>query len=78
MDAIIRQKTGSTKVRWERAAKSKSLASIRNLIVANTKADDFLAALDSGKVSVNVYLRRLHNFCVDMNWLLAPVIAKRA
>src|SRR5208337_4294059 len=40
MDAIIHQKTGSTKARWERAAKSKSLDPIRNLIVANTKADD--------------------------------------
>jgi integrase len=78
MDAIIRQKTGSTKIRWERAAKSKPFDSIRNLIVANTKADDFLTALNNGKVSTNVFLRRLHNYALDMNWLLAPVIAKRA
>ena len=78
MDAIVRQKTGSTKARWERAAKSKVFNSIRNLVVANTKADEFLVVLGSGKVSTNVYLRRLHNFALDMNWLLAPVIAKRA
>lgn len=78
MDAIVRQKKGSTKTRWERAAKSKALDSIRNLVVANTKADEFLAVLGNEKVSTNVYLRRLHNFAMDMNWLLAPVIAKRA
>ena len=28
-------------------------------------------------VSTNVFLRRLHNFCVDMNWLPWPLIPKR-
>lgn len=78
MDAIIRQKSGVTKIRWENAAKCKAFNSIRNLVVANTKADEFLVVLASDRVSVNVYLRRLHNFALDMNWLLAPVIAKRA
>ena len=74
MDAIIRTKTGNTKIRWERAAKSKSFDGIRNLVVAETKANEFLVALDKGTVSTNVFLRRLHNFALDMNWLLAPVI----
>ena len=78
MDAIIRQKSGSTKHRWEIAARCKAFDLIRNLVVANTKADEFLTVLASDMVSVNVYLRRLHNFALDMNWLLAPVIAKRA
>ncbi|HUD48315.1 MAG TPA: tyrosine-type recombinase/integrase, partial [Candidatus Baltobacteraceae bacterium] len=30
-----------------------------------------------GTVSTNVYLRRLHNFCVDMNWLPWPLVPKR-
>jgi len=29
-----------------------------------------------GTVSTNVYLRRLHNFCVDMNWLPWPLVPK--
>jgi len=78
MDTIISQKSGATKIRWERAAKSKAFDSIRELVVSNSKADEFLAVLASDKVSVNVYLRRLHNYAQDMNWLLAPVIAKRA
>ena len=33
--------------------------------------------MQTGTVSTNVYLRRLHNFCVDMNWLPWPLIPKR-
>ena len=33
--------------------------------------------LQTGTVSTNVYLRRLHNFCVDMNWLPWPLVPKR-
>jgi integrase len=72
------KKTNATKIRWQRAAECKAFDLIRNLIVANTKADEFLQVLASGGVSVNVYLRQLHNYALDMNWLLAPVIAKRA
>ena len=33
--------------------------------------------MQAGTVSTNVYLRRLHNFCVDINWLPWPLIPKR-
>jgi len=33
--------------------------------------------LETGKVSTNVYLRRIHNFALDMTWLPWPVIVKR-
>lgn len=36
MDAIISQKTGTTKARWERAAESKAFDLIRKLVIANT------------------------------------------
>ena len=32
---------------------------------------------NAATVSTNVYLRRLHNFCVDMNWLPWPLVPKR-
>src|SRR5580692_9481242 len=46
-------------------------------VIVGTPADLLLEAMKSGKVSTNVYLRRLHNFCVDMNWLPWPLIPKR-
>lgn len=36
-----------------------------------------MKVLQQGTVSTNVYLRRLHNFCLDMNWLPWPIIPKR-
>lgn len=78
MDSIIGKKFGSTRIRWERAAKSKSFNPIRNLLVYETRAADFERVLNCGKCSANAYLRRLHNYAMDMNWLLSPVIAKRA
>ena len=50
---------------------ARHLNSIRNQVVAETKSDEFLVVLASERVSVNVYLRQLHNFALDMNWLLA-------
>jgi integrase len=35
------------------------------------------AVPERGSVATNVFLRRLHNFALDMNWLPWPVIPKR-
>jgi len=42
-----------------------------------TPGELLLQVLKAGKVSTNGYLRRLHNCCVDMNWLPWPLIPKR-
>ena len=76
MEAIISKKRGPTKIRWERAAKSKSFDPIRKLLVAETRADDFDKVLESGGTSANTYLRRLHNFALGMSWRLSLVIGK--
>jgi integrase len=77
LDAIIEMKRGSTRERWERAARDKALDLIRNRPIVETQAENFLAVLKAGTISTNVHLRKLHSFCVDMNWLLAPVMPKR-
>jgi integrase len=40
-------------------------------------AEHLLACLKAGTVSTNVHLRKLHNFCISMNWLPWPLIPKR-
>ena len=42
-----------------------------------TQAEHFLKVLESGSVSTNIYLRRIHNFALDMNWLPWPVLPKK-
>jgi integrase len=77
LDALINTKLDANQHRWKTAAKDKALAPLLPRVIIGTPADLLLEAMKSGKVSTNVYLRRLHNFCVDMNWLPWPLIPKR-
>ena len=77
MEEIIRTKSGENQVRWQVVAKSRKYDPIRNLLVVETQAEHFLHVLQAGSVSTNVYLRRMHNFALDMNWLPASVIPRR-
>ena len=69
-------KTGETQHRWLTAIKDMAFDSIRNLVVLETQAEHFLKVLENGSVSTNIYLRRIHNFALDMNWLPWPVLPK--
>jgi len=77
MDEIPKLKHGDTRHRWLTAIKDKAMDSIRNLVILETQPEHFLKVLESGSVSTNVYLRRIHNFALDMNWLPWPVLAKK-
>jgi len=77
MDEIPKLKTGETHHRWLTAIKDKAFASLRNLVVLETQAEHFLKVLENGSISTNIYLRRIHNFALDMNWLPWPVLPKK-
>jgi integrase len=76
-DELMRTKHGANLDRWKRAVIQDAFASILDLLVVETRAEHFLHVLTEGTVSTNVFLRRLHNFALDMNWLPASVIPKR-
>jgi integrase len=77
MDELVKTKQGSTQERWQRAIKDKSLDSIRSLPLIETQAEQLFRVLEKGTVSTNVHLRKLHNFCLAMNWLPWPIIPKK-
>ena len=77
MDEMAKLKEGPTLVRWDRATRDKAFDVIRSLPVLETRPEHFIRALEMGTVSTNVFLRRLHNFALDMTWLPWPVIVKR-
>jgi hypothetical protein len=77
LNAVVETKHGPTKERWFRAAKDKALDGIRRKTIIETQAESLLEALKAGTVSTNVHLRKLHNFCLAMNWLPWPLIPKR-
>ena len=77
MDEIPKPKKGNTRSRWLTAIKDRAMDSVRNLVVLETHAEDFLKVLENGSVCTNIYLRRIHNFALDMNWLPWPVLPKK-
>jgi len=77
MDEVVKTKHGSTQERWQRAIKDKTLDSIRSLPLIETQAEQLFRVLEKGTVSTNVHLRKLHNFCLSMNWLPWPTIPKK-
>lgn len=76
MEHIVSQKTDETRRRWDVAVLDKNLDCIRKLPVAETRPEHFHKALADGKVSTNVYLRRIHNHALGMEWLLKSVIPR--
>ena len=76
MEHIVAKKTDETRRRWDVAVKDKNFDCIRNLPVAETRPEHFDRALADGKVSTNVYLRRIHNHALGMEWLLKSVIPR--
>jgi integrase len=77
MDKMGETKAGSTKKRWDTAMKDKAFDQIRALALIKTQAEHFLDAMHKGSVSTNVFLRRIHNFALDMNWIPRSIIPKR-
>ena len=76
MEHIVAKKTDETRRRWEVAIKDRNFDCIRNRAVAETRPEHFDRALADGKVSTNVYLRRIHNHALGMEWLLKSVIPR--
>jgi hypothetical protein len=77
MDEIPKLKTGETKNRWFTAIKEHAFDSIRDRVMLETQPEHFLKVLENGSVCTNIYLRRIHNFAMDMSWLPWPVVPKK-
>jgi len=77
MEELANTKRGATRERWQRVLRDTAFDLIRDRRILETQAEHFLKVLHVGMVSTNVFLRRIHNFALDMGWLPWPVIVKR-
>ena len=77
MDEMARQKKGETQKRWERAMRETPFDLVRKKTLVETRAQDFLDVLASGAVCTNVFLRRLHNYALEMDWLPKGIVPRR-
>jgi len=76
-EAIIQSKNGVNKERWSRANKDHAYDLIRNMKILETRPENFLKVMELGTVATNIFLRRIHNFALDMSWLPKPVIPRK-
>jgi len=77
MDDIIKDKQGPTLKRYQTALKDPAFELITDRVLVETQPVEFLKVLRVGTVSTNVYLRRLQNHAVDMDWLPKRVLPKK-
>jgi len=77
LNALTDSKKDSNRERWQRAGNDRAFDLVRNQVIIETQGEMLLQVLRRGTVSTNIYLRRLHNFCLDMDWLLKPIIPRR-
>ncbi len=76
LKTLVENRQGETQTRWLRAAKEKAISPLLSKIILETRGEELLAAIQRGTVSTNVHLRKLHNFCLAMNWLPWPLVPK--
>lgn len=77
LEELAKTKSGSTHDRWISVLKDTAFDAIRNLTLLETRAEHLLRVMESGTVSTNVFLRRVHNFALDVGWLPWPRIPKK-
>ena len=65
----------SSRERYASVFKSPSFDTLRNKKLMETTADDFFAVFKKNQVSINEFLKRLHNFAVHLGWIAIPIVA---
>jgi integrase len=77
LEMVTEQKHGPTKERWLKVGSDKALKKLWGKKLIETTPDELLKMMAGGSVSTNVFLRRLHNFALDMQWIVCPIVLKR-
>lgn len=77
MEEAAATKSGANRLRWERAMRQRVFDQLRHRVVIETRAEQMLKVLREGTVSTNTFLRRLHNYALDLNWLPVGLIPRQ-
>jgi integrase len=65
----------SSRARYASVFKSPSYDGLRNKKLLETTADDFLAVFKHSQPSITDFLKRLHNFALNLGWIGLPIVA---
>jgi integrase len=75
MEQLQARGKDSSRERYASVFKSPSFDGLRNKKLLETTADNFLAVFKEGKVSIIHFLKRLHNFALNLGWIAVPIVA---
>lgn len=75
MDQLQARGKDSSRARYADVFKSTSFNALRHKKLLETTADDFFAVFKDGKASIIFFLRRLHNFALNVGWIALPIVA---
>ena len=75
MEQLQARGKDSSRERYATVFKSSCFDALGNKRLLETTADDFLAVFKDGKVSIVYFLKRLHNFALNLGWLALPIVA---
>jgi integrase len=75
MEQLQSRGKDSSRERYATVFKSASFDALRQKKLLETTADDFFAVFKDGKVSIVYFLKRLHNFALNLGWIALPIVA---
>jgi integrase len=78
MEVMKKSKEGTaerTRARYESAFKEHAFDSVRSLVIIETRPEHIFGLLQSGTMSTNMFMRRLHSFALSMGWLPWPILS---
>ena len=75
MEQLQSRGKDSSRARYASVFKSPSFDGLRNKKLLETTTDDFFAVFKQNKVAINEFLKRLHNFALNLGWIALPIVA---
>jgi site-specific recombinase XerD len=75
MDQLQARGKESSRERYASVFKSPSFDGLRHKKLLETTADDYFAVFKQGKVAITEFLKRLHNFALNLGWIAIPIVA---
>ena len=75
MEQLQARGKDSSRERYASVFQSPAFDGLRHKKLLETTTDDFFAVFKDGKVSIVCFLKRLHNFAVNLGWLAVPIVA---
>src|SRR5580700_8113845 len=75
MEQLQSRGKDSSRERYATVFKSSCFDALRHKKLLETTADDFFAVFKDGKVSIVYFLKRLHNFALNLGWIALPIVA---